>query len=159
MTMKESYDVVGMPTTWGVGRAEGQHAGAQRARGGPAARRRAWCSSARPTCRSCLADWQTFNAIYGTTNNPWDVTRTPGGSSGGSAAALAAGLTGLEAGSDIGSSIRNPAHYCGVYGHKPTCGIVPPRGQALPGRVAQGDIVGDRADGAERGGSRPRRSR
>jgi amidase len=70
-----------------------------------------------------LADWQTFNAIYGTTNNPWDVTRVPGGSSGGAAAALAAGMTGLECGSDIGASIRNPAHYCGVYGHKATFGI------------------------------------
>jgi amidase len=89
---------------------------------------------------SWLADYQSYNPIYGTTNNPWDISRTPGGSSGGSAAALAAGLTGLEAGSDIGSSIRNPAHYCGVWGHKPTFGIVPPRGQALPGRVAQGDI-------------------
>jgi amidase len=64
----------------------------------------------------------------------------PGGSSGGSAAALAAGLTGLEAGSDIGASIRNPAHYCGVYGHKPTYGIVSIRGQALPGVVAASDI-------------------
>ena len=89
---------------------------------------------------SWLADWQSFNPVYGTTNNPWDLSRGPGGSSGGSAAALAAGLTGFEAGSDIGASIRNPAHYCGVYGHKPTYGIVPPRGQALPGRVAQGDI-------------------
>jgi amidase len=87
-----------------------------------------------------LADWQSYNAIYGTTSNPWDVTRSPGGSSGGSAAALAAGLTGIEAGSDIGASIRNPAHYCGVYGHKPTWGIVSPRGHALPGRVAAGDI-------------------
>jgi amidase len=87
-----------------------------------------------------LADWQSFNEIYGTTNNPWDVTRAPGGSSGGSAAALAAGLTGLEAGSDIGASIRNPAHYCGVYGHKPTYGVVTPRGQALPGVVAVSDI-------------------
>ena len=69
-----------------------------------------------------LADWQTFNPIYGTTNNPWNLERTPGGSSGGSAAALAAGLTGLEIGSDIGGSIRNPAHYCGVFGHKPTLG-------------------------------------
>jgi amidase len=86
-----------------------------------------------------LADYQSYNPIYGTTNNPWDLARTPGGSSGGSAAALAAGLTGFEAGSDIGSSIRNPAHYCGVYGHKPTHGIVPPRGQSL-GRLAQGDI-------------------
>jgi amidase len=87
-----------------------------------------------------LADWQSFNAIYGTTNNPWDVSRAPGGSSGGSAAALAAGLTGLEAGSDIGSSIRNPAHFCGVYGHKPTWGIVPRTGQALPWQTAPVDI-------------------
>jgi amidase len=87
-----------------------------------------------------LADWQSFNAIYGTTNNPWDVTRAPGGSSGGSAAALAAGLTGLEAGSDIGSSIRNPAHFCGVFGHKPTWGIVPRAGQALPWQTAPVDI-------------------
>src|SRR5207253_2456220 len=71
---------------------------------------------------------------------PWDVTRAPGGSSGGSAAALAAGLTGLEAGSDIGSSIRNPAHFCGVYGHKPTWGIVPRTGQALPWQTAPVDI-------------------
>jgi len=63
-----------------------------------------------------LGDYQSYNDVYGTTNNPWDLTRTPGGSSGGSAAALAAGLTAIEAGSDIGSSIRNPAHYCGVYG-------------------------------------------
>src|SRR5262249_43904923 len=87
-----------------------------------------------------LSDWQSYNAIYGTSNNPWDVTRAPGGSSGGSAAALAAGLTGSEAGSDIGSSIRTPAHFCGVFGHKPTYGICPPRGQALPGRVAASDI-------------------
>ena len=87
-----------------------------------------------------LGDWQSFNAIYGTTNNPWDASRSPGGSSGGSAAALAAGLTGLEAGSDIGSSIRNPAHFCGVFGHKPTWGIVPRAGQALPWQGAPVDI-------------------
>ena len=71
-----------------------------------------------------LADWQSFNPVYGTTNNPWDPGCTPGGSSGGSAAALAAGLTALELGSDIGASIRNPAHYCGVYGLKPSWGVV-----------------------------------
>ena len=87
-----------------------------------------------------LADWQSFNAIYGTTNNPWDVTRSPGGSSGGSAVALATGMSALEIGSDIGASIRNPAHYCGVYGHKPTYGIVPMRGQFLPGIVTPSDI-------------------
>src|SRR5438093_1067453 len=87
-----------------------------------------------------LADWQSFNDIYGTTNNPWDVTRAPGGSSGGSAVALACGMSALEVGSDIGASIRNPAHYCGVYGHKPTYGIVPMRGQFLPGIVSPSDI-------------------
>ncbi len=88
-----------------------------------------------------LADWQSFNEIYGTTNNPWDVTRTPGGSSGGAAAALATGMTALEIGSDIGASIRNPAHYCGVYGHKPTYGVVPYRGHLLPGIVVPSDIT------------------
>jgi amidase len=83
---------------------------------------------------------QSFNDIYGTTNNPWDLARVPGGSSGGEAAAVAAGLTGLDLGSDIGGSLRNPAHYCGVFGHKPTYGIVPMRGQFLPGIVAPSDI-------------------
>ena len=77
-------------------------------------------------------DYQTYNDVYGQTNNPWDVTRAPGGSSGGAAAALAAGLTGLEIGSDIGGSIRNPAHFCGVYGHKPTFDIVSFRGHIPP---------------------------
>src|SRR5437588_708478 len=72
-----------------------------------------------------LADCQSYNPVYGTTSNPWNTERTPGGSSGGSAAALAAGLTGLELGSDIGGSIRVPAHFCGVFGHKPTYGLVP----------------------------------
>jgi amidase len=87
-----------------------------------------------------LADWQTFNPIYGTTNNPWNLAHSPGGSSGGSSAALAAGLTGLDAGSDIGGSIRNPAHYCGIYGHKPSYGIVPMGGQVFPGNVAPVDF-------------------
>jgi len=98
-----------------------------------------------------LADWQSFNDIYGTTNNPWDVTRSPGGSSGGSAVALATGMSALEIGSDIGASIRNPAHYCGVYGHKPTYGIVPMRGHFLPGIFAPSDIsvAGPLARGAD----------
>jgi amidase len=139
MTVKESYDVAGLPTTWGV----------------PAFRDNVATTNALVVDRLLaagavlfgktnvplyLADWQSYNAIYGTTNNPWDVTRAPGGSSGGAAAALAAGLTALEAGSDIGSSIRNPAHFCGVYGHKPTWGIVPRAGQALPWQRAPVDI-------------------
>src|SRR5271157_2293668 len=87
-------------------------------------------------------DWQSYNPVFGTTNNPWDMTRTPGGSSGGSAAALAAGLTAFEIGSDIAGSIRVPAHWCGVYGHKPTHGIVPVRGHipGPPGCLALPDL-------------------
>jgi amidase len=80
-----------------------------------------------------LADFQSYNDVYGTTNNPYDHKRIPGGSSGGSAAALAAGLTGLEIGSDIGGSIRNPAHFCGVFGHKPTHDLLWMRGHSAPG--------------------------
>jgi amidase len=98
-------------------------------------------------------DWQSFNPVFGTTNNPWNVERTPGGSSGGSAAALAAGLTPLEVGSDIGGSIRVPAHWCGVYGHKPTHGILPCRGHVPgpPGALAEPDlaVVGPLARTAE----------
>src|SRR5262249_31158789 len=90
---------------------------------------------------SLLADWQSFNSIYGTTCNPWDTTRTPGGSSGGAAAALATGLTPLELGSDIGASVRNPAHYCGVYGHKTSFGNVPQAGQPLPTAEGPLDIL------------------
>jgi amidase len=139
MTIKESYDVVGLPTTWGVPELKDNYP-----RTNALAVDRFLGAGVvlfgKTNVPLYLADYQSYNAIYGTTNNPWDLTRSPGGSSGGSAAALAAGLTGLEAGSDIGSSIRNPAHYCGVFGHKPTYGIVPPRGQALPGKVAAADI-------------------
>jgi amidase len=78
------------------------------------------------------SDWQSANAIFGATSNPWDVARTAGGSSGGEAAALAAGLTYLSIGGDLAGSIRLPAHCCGVYGHKPSLGIVPPRGTIPP---------------------------
>ncbi|MBW1894175.1 MAG: amidase [Deltaproteobacteria bacterium] len=77
-------------------------------------------------------DMQSFNDVYGTTNNPWDLKRTPGGSSGGAAASLSAGLCGLDMGSDIGGSIRTPSHFCGLYGHKPSFGIVPDRGHVPP---------------------------
>ncbi len=87
-------------------------------------------------------DIQTYNEVYGQTNNPWDTTRIAGGSSGGSAAALAAGLTPLEFGSDIGGSIRNPAHYNGVFGLKPSWGIVPLRGHIPfpPGSLLEPDV-------------------
>jgi amidase len=78
------------------------------------------------------SDWQSYNAVFGATNNPWDPTRTPGGSTGGGAAVVAAGLSYLEPGSDLGGSIRVPAHFCGVYGHKPTLNVVPMRGHIPP---------------------------
>ena len=81
-------------------------------------------------------DWQTTNEIYGTTNNPWNLEHTPGGSSGGAAAAVSAGLIAGEIGSDIGGSIRLPAHFCGLFGHKPTYGVVPMRGHIPPAPVA-----------------------
>jgi amidase len=77
-------------------------------------------------------DWQTFNAVAGTSNNPWDLARTPGGSTGGGAAALAAGFGFLEVGGDLAGSIRIPSHFCGVYGHKSTLDIVPNRGHIPP---------------------------
>jgi len=78
------------------------------------------------------ADWQSDNPIFGQSNNPWDLTRTPGGSTGGGAGALAAGLSYLEPGSDLAGSIRIPSHFCGVYGHKPTLDLVPQRGHIPP---------------------------
>src|SRR4051812_32448589 len=73
-------------------------------------------------------DLQTYNEIFGTTNNPWDLSRVPGGSSGGAATAVACGFTSFELGTDIGGSVRNPSHCCGVFGLKPSFGVVPQRG-------------------------------
>jgi len=150
MTIKESYDVVGLPTTWGMPELKANIA----TRNALAVDRMLGAGVVlfgKTNVPLMLADWQSYNAIYGTTNNPWDLRLSPGGSSGGSAAALAAGLTGVDAGSDIGSSIRNPAHFCGVFGHKPTYGVCPPRGHALPGRVSATDIsvIGPLARSAE----------
>jgi amidase len=140
MTVKESFDVAGWPTTWGMPEFK-DNVARKDALAVERLKRAGAIVFGKTNVPVLLADWQSFNPIYGTTNNPWDLLRTPGGSSGGSAAALAAGLTGLELGSDIGASIRNPAHYCGVYGHKPTWGICSPRGHALPGSAHPGDIA------------------
>jgi amidase len=139
MTIKESVDVVGMPTTWGLEAFKDNYPTANAV----VADRYLDAGAiifAKTNVPVLLADWQTFNPIYGTTNNPWNLALSPGGSSGGSSAALAVGMTALENGSDIGASIRNPAHYCGVYGHKPSYGIVPLRGQLFPGHVAPVDF-------------------
>ena len=139
MTVKESFDIAGLPTTWGVPWLNDNVAGAN-----ALAVDRLLAAGAvifgKSNVPYMLADWQSFNEIYGTTNNPWDVALSPGGSSGGAAAALAAGITGLEVGSDIGASIRNPAHFCGVFGHKPSYGIASTRGHALPGSITPADI-------------------
>ncbi len=139
MTTKESYDIAGTPTTWGVPEQKDNIAtkdalAVQRLKGAGAV------IFGKTNVPLMLSDFQSYNDIYGTTNNPWDLGRTPGGSSGGSAAALAAGLTGIETGSDIGGSIRNPAHFCGVFGHKPTWNLLPPRGHAMAGILSPSDI-------------------
>ena len=140
VSVKESFDLTGSPTTWGVPEFKDNIATSD---SNVVARYRAAGANvfAKTNVPFMLSDWQSFNAIYGTCNNPWDQSRSPGGSSGGTAAALATGMTGLDAGSDIGASIRNPAHYCGIYGHKPTFDIVSGRGQALPGDRTGTDIA------------------
>jgi amidase len=142
MTVKESYNVAGLPTTWGFPRFKDW-----RPTGDASAVARLKAAGAVILGKTNLAigisDWQSYNDVYGTTNNPWDLGRTPGGSSGGSAAALASGYVSLELGSDINSSLRAPAHYCGVYGHKPTFGLVPLRGHVPPNSESSGiDVTG-----------------
>jgi amidase len=139
MTVKESFDLPGLPTTWGLPQ-QRNNVPRKPALAVERLERAGAVVFGKTNVPTWLADWQSFNPLYGTTNNPWDLGRTPGGSSGGSAAALAAGLTGLELGSDIGASIRDPAHYCGVCGHKPTFEIAPRDGQGLPGNYSPGDI-------------------
>ena len=139
MTVKESYDMAGLPTTWGAPQLKDNIA-AKDALAVTRMRDAGVVIFGKTNVPLMLSDFQSYNDIYGTTNNPWDVDRTPGGSSGGSAAALAAGLTGIETGSDIGGSIRNPAHFCGVFGHKPTWNLLPPRGHATPGVLSPSDI-------------------
>jgi amidase len=140
MTIKESYVIKDTPSTWGI---EDFRNNVSATDGLAVQRFRAAGAHflGKTNVPLNLGDFQSYNEIYGTTGNPWDTSRTPGGSSGGSAASLAAGFCGLEAGSDIGGSIRNPAHYCGVYGHKPTYGIVPMQGHDLLEGAPQADLA------------------
>ena len=139
MTVKDSFDVAGLPSTFGYPDRAGHVAQTD-----SLAVERLKAAGAtifgKTNVPKDLADWQSFNGVYGETLNPWNPACSPGGSSGGAAAALAAGLTGLEIGSDIGGSIRIPAHFCGVYGHKPTFGVVPMRGHAMRADTAPSDI-------------------
>lgn len=132
MTVKESFNVAGLPTTWGIPQARNFRA-SEDALIVARCRQAGAVLLGKTNVPMRLDDWQSYNAIYGVTRNPWDPERTPGGSSGGSAAALAAGFAPLELGSDIGGSLRVPAHFSGVMALKPTLGLVPGRGHAPPG--------------------------
>lgn len=131
MTIKDVYQVVGMPVTGGM-----QHLANyfpdRDADLVTSLRDAGAIIFGKTNVPEGAGDHQSYNAIYGRTNNPWNLERTAGGSSGGSGAALAAGMTPLEIGSDVGGSIRCPAHFCGVYGHKPSFGLVPLRGHIPP---------------------------
>ena len=131
ITVKEAFNIAGLPTTWGyvpqknfTPSEDAVAVTRMRAAGG--------VILGKTNVPVGLADWQSYNDIYGTTNNPFDLGRTPGGSSGGSSAALAAGYGPLSIGSDIGGSLRVPAFHCGVYAHKPTYGLCAPRGHTPP---------------------------
>jgi len=130
MTIKDTYETAGMRTTCGV--EAWDHVSDRDAAAVARLRQAGAVIFGKTNVPSFAADWQAFNPIFGTSNNPWDTTRTTGGSSGGAAAALAAGLTALELGSDIAGSIRLPSNWCGVCGHKPSWGIVPQRGHLPP---------------------------
>jgi len=134
MTIKESYNLAGAPTTWGNPEWKDNIA-EEDAEPVKKLKHIGLNVFGKTNVPLSLADFQSYNDVYGVCNNPYDLTRTPGGSSGGSAAALAAGLTGMETGSDIGGSIRNPAHYCGVFGHKATYDLLWMRGHTPPGDI------------------------
>ncbi len=131
LTVKETFNVAGLPTTWGFQEFE-DFVPKEDAVITSRAKRAGAVLLGKTNVPVGLGDFQSYNDIYGTTNNPWDISRSPGGSSGGSAAALAAGFGSLSFGSDIGGSLRVPAHFCGVYAHKPSIGLVPLRGYSLP---------------------------
>lgn len=132
MTVKESFDVAGLATCWGLP----DHAATIAQTDAVVVQRLKRAGAVilgKTNVPPMLADWQANNPVYGRTINPHDPERTPGGSSGGSAAALASGMVAAEYGSDIGGSIRIPAHFSGVWGHKPTWGVVASKGQEFPG--------------------------
>lgn len=149
MTLKESNDRVGTPSTWGFPRLR-ENRPTEDALAVKRLEQAGAVIFGKTNVPVALADFQSYNEVYGTTGNPWNPGRVPGGSSGGAAAALAAGLTPLELGSDIGGSIRNPSHFCGVFGHKPTWNLIPPLGHGQ-GALRPTDIavVGPMARSAE----------
>ena len=139
ITIKECFDLIDTPSTFGYPE-RAQHRATRNALAIDRLRHAGAIILGKTNVPKDLADWQSFNALYGTTLNPWDASRSAGGSSGGAAAALACGFAALELGSDIGGSIRVPAHFCGVYGHKPTFGIVPLDGHSMIEDAPAGDL-------------------
>lgn len=131
MTVKDVFPVVGMPVTGGMPHLAGYMPPVD-ADVVTSLRAAGAIIFGKTNVPEGAGDHQSYNPMHGVTVNPWDVTRSPGGSSGGSAAALAAGMTPLEIGSDVGGSIRCPAHFCGVYGHKSSMGLVPLLGHVPP---------------------------
>ncbi|OBA96286.1 amidase [Mycobacteriaceae bacterium 1482268.1] len=141
MTVKDTYLTEGMRTTCGV--PAWDHVPDRDAEAVRRLRDAGAVIFGKTNTPALAGDWQTYNPIFGTTNNPWDPARTTGGSSGGAAAAVATGMTALELGSDIGGSIRFPSNWCGVCGHKPTWGIVSQAGHLppAPGMLAGTDLA------------------
>jgi amidase len=139
MTVKESFNVAGLPSTWGNPPWKDNKA-AENAVLVDRLLAAGAVIYGKTNVPFMLQDAQSYNEVYGTTNNPWDNARGPGGSSGGEGAALAAGLSALGAGSDIAGSLRSPAHYCGIYAHKPTWGLIPTRGHSPTGALTPTDI-------------------
>jgi amidase len=143
LTVKESYNVAGLPTTWGDP-AQKDYRPPQDALAISRVKDAGGVILGKTNVPLGLKDWQSYNEIYGTTNNPYDLARTPGGSSGGSAAALATGYGALSLGSDLAGSLRVPAFHCGVFAHKPTLSLVPMRGHIpppIPPLPVEGDLV------------------
>lgn len=141
MTLKDTLDVVGMPASAGVETLR-DRASCEDAETVGLARSAGAVFWGKTNVPVMAGDWQSFNSLYGTSNNPWDPSRTTGGSSGGAAGSLATGITALEIGSDIGGSLRVPANFCGVYSHKPTWEAVSQRGHVppAPGAKAPRDL-------------------
>src|SRR5436190_16236170 len=146
LTVKDSFDVAGLPTQCGS-----RLRPATPAREDATAVARLRAAGAiilgKTNTPEMLASYETDNFITGRTNNPWDLQRTPGGSSGGEAAAIASGCSAGGLGSDGGGSIRVPAHFCGICGLKPTPGRIPSTGHYPAGNSAFGwlGVVGPMA--------------
>ncbi|MCG6909102.1 MAG: amidase [Deltaproteobacteria bacterium] len=127
ITIKDTFEVAGMPCTAGLPALE-SYVPAQNADAVQSLVDAGAVIIGKTNVPMAGNDFQTYNDVYGQSNNPWDISRTPGGSSGGAAAALAAGMAALELGSDLGGSIRLPAHLCGVFGHKSSFNVIPKQG-------------------------------